>query len=319
MTARTIGQPVVYAGPTIEPEAVRRILPSARVQPPIRRGQLYRDRTFRAGLFVILDGEFLQQLAVSTREVVDVARDGALVVGASSMGALRAAECWPAGVRGFGSVYRMFRAGWLQSDDEVAVAHAPDRPVLHRSVALVDVRHAVSWECRRGGLDPTLGRALVDAAVDSWFADRTWPGLLRAVGAYDPDRARQLARHSLKRRDAERALRGVARWLETDPELGHRPREAVPFRRSELDRERDPEPVAVDPETGGQGAPSLRERARVWARSEAERRGIRASEADRHLARALLPIEGCPDPSAADLSDRARVLALRRQLFGSGP
>jgi len=68
---------------------------------------------------VIIDGVFHQEPAVPPREILDVLEDGAVIVGASSMGALRAAECWPAGMRGVGTIYRLYRRGALKSDDEV--------------------------------------------------------------------------------------------------------------------------------------------------------------------------------------------------------
>ena len=45
--------------------------------------------------------------------------------GAASMGALRAAELAPFGMRGVGAIYRAFARGTLVADDEVAVAHLP--------------------------------------------------------------------------------------------------------------------------------------------------------------------------------------------------
>ena len=114
-----IASPVVYTGITLTAEDVHKVIPNARVRPPISRSDLYTDRIIGNSLFVIIDGVFQQREAISPREVIDVAMSGAIVVGASSMGALRAAECWPAGVRGVGSIYRLFRRGILDSDDEV--------------------------------------------------------------------------------------------------------------------------------------------------------------------------------------------------------
>src|SRR5712691_12195122 len=94
--------PIVYVGPTLSASTVKALLPSSDIRPPIARGYLYRDREAGGAVFVILDGVFTQHLAISPREVVDVACDNALVIGASSMGALRAAECWPVGVQGVG-------------------------------------------------------------------------------------------------------------------------------------------------------------------------------------------------------------------------
>jgi hypothetical protein len=105
MTMKMVGAPIVYVGPTLSVEAVQRAYPGCIIRPPIRRGDLYRDRMLRGAVFLILDGVFFQDEAISPREILDVIADGAMVVGASSMGALRAAECWPMGMRGVGSIY----------------------------------------------------------------------------------------------------------------------------------------------------------------------------------------------------------------------
>ena len=50
---------------------------------------------------------------------------GVAVYGGASMGALRAAELWPLGVVGVGTVFGWYRDGVLDDDDEVALYHAP--------------------------------------------------------------------------------------------------------------------------------------------------------------------------------------------------
>ena len=65
--------PVVYAGPTLHSDEVSDLLPRAQVMPPVRRGDLYRDRLLGFDVLVILDGLFQQELAISPREVIDMA------------------------------------------------------------------------------------------------------------------------------------------------------------------------------------------------------------------------------------------------------
>ena len=47
-------------------------------------------------------------------------------MGASSMGALRAAELSQFGMVGIGEVYQAFKLGRLEDDDEVAIVHGPE-------------------------------------------------------------------------------------------------------------------------------------------------------------------------------------------------
>jgi hypothetical protein len=211
--------PVVYVGPSLHPDDVRRRLPGCQLMPPIRRGDLYRDRLLGFRVFVVLDGVFAQELAISPREMIDIARDGALVMGACSMGAMRAAECWPAGVRGVGSIYRLFRRGALTSDAEVAVAFSPDPPYQPTSVPMINVRYALSRCVRDGILAKTMVERVLRSASGMFFSDRTWPLVLSSAGLQDSDGSlrAQLQRHDLKRLDAIRALDAVRRWVAKRP------------------------------------------------------------------------------------------------------
>ena len=239
--ARSTGiPPVVYVGPTLAEQEVREALPGAEICPPVRRGDLYRGRMLRYSVFVVIDGVFHQHDALPLREIVDVLRDDAWVVGASSMGALRAAECWPAGMQGVGAIYRLFRRGSLGSDDEVAVSFDPNER-RRTSVPLINVRHAVSRAIRRRQLDRVLGARLVKIAVDSFYADRDWRSLLLRAGADDRDGRLEaaLSSYDLKRADAMAALRQVSRRLSRNPELAYRPRRSrTPFVPAESYRER---------------------------------------------------------------------------------
>lgn len=279
--------PLVYVGPTLSLQEVRRALPGCLVRPPIARGDLYRDRLLRGSVFVILDGVFFQQRALSPREILDVVGDGGMVIGASSLGALRAAECWPAGVRGIGSIYRLLRAGALCSDDEVAVAYDPDDPSGRSSVALVNVRHSVWRGVRERRLDAQTAERIVTAAKALFYAERHWPRILRDAGISDLDGmfARALGSHDLKRLDALRALRRVQRWCSSNPEFCVRPRRsAAPFLPWEAERERPHD--ALD---GNPTADAFAELARWLVASGRYRRYASALDAEggpRHRSRA---------------------------------
>lgn len=208
---------VAYLGPSLEVEAARAILPQAHFEGPVRRGDLYRVRNQGALVFLIVDGRFFQEDALPPREVIDVVRDGALVYGASSIGALRAAECWPVGARGVGLIYRLFRSGRLQSDDEVAVATDPDHGFRATSIALVNVRYAMARAVRTGRLDRPGAANILECASRLFYPDRTWPGILAAAGhATDTKLAKFCAGIDLKRDDALRLFRTVATAVTSD-------------------------------------------------------------------------------------------------------
>ncbi len=231
-----IAPAVVYLGPTLPREVVAAALPGADIRPPVRRGDLHRDRMLRYSLFVLIDGVFFQDEAVSLREVIDILEDGAVVLGASSMGALRAAELWPAGMQGVGGVYRLYRRGALVADDEVAVVFDPERPHPPMTVALVDVRWSLRRAVRRGSLERRTAEMLVARAVALPYAERTWQAI--AGSSVAPELLAEIAGDSLKARDAL-ALTGRVRGLvQRDPTVLRRPRRnTIPLQSMDARRE----------------------------------------------------------------------------------
>jgi hypothetical protein len=204
---------VVFTGPSLAHDWVRRALPDAELLPPAARGDLYAARRRGAAVILLIDGVFTHRLAVSPREIVDVLGDGATVYGSSSMGAIRAAECWPAGMRGIGFAFRLYRCGALSSDDAVAVATDPDRGHAAVSVALVNVLAAVRRAHRRGLIAAVSADDIETAASSLFFARRTWRAILQQAGVADPDGQLRafLETVNIKREDAMRAVGEVAR------------------------------------------------------------------------------------------------------------
>ena len=224
----------------------RAILPDAEYCAPAKRGDLYRARFLNTSVFVLIDGVFLQSYAPSPRELVDVVRDGALVIGAASLGALRAAECWPAGVRGVGLIYRLFRSGCLLSDEEVAVTYdgQAHRPL---SIPLVNVRYSTHRAVKAGLLVRSEGERLVQAAESIFYPERTWRAVFSCAAIkVDGDCRRFLESMDLKKGDALRALSLLARLLEQDSSLveRHVRKTDAPFEFTEHVREPSADPMA---------------------------------------------------------------------------
>jgi hypothetical protein len=199
-------------GPSVDREIVRRKLPNARIEPPIVRGDLDRLCAEGARDFLVIDGAFAQQLAIAPSEIVAALRDGARVRGTASLGAIRAAECWPAGMEGLGAVHRLYRWRVISSDDEVAVAVDPERAFAAISVALIDVRYAVLAALSRGLLRRTDAGALLTAARRAHFSERRWRTIFAAAGVPFTGSVRQICeRTDIKRRDAMAAVERLAR------------------------------------------------------------------------------------------------------------
>jgi hypothetical protein len=131
---------VVFVGPSLRPHDA--VPQGIEVRPPAARGDLLAAGQKGARVIGLIDGVFAARLAVSNTEVREAARLGARLFGASSMGALRAAEC-PDAMTGVGEIHRMFVSGELTDDDEVACLVHPET-FAAMSLPLVQVRAAAT-------------------------------------------------------------------------------------------------------------------------------------------------------------------------------
>lgn len=211
---------VVFTGPSLDAATVRVALPYADVRPPACRGDIDAAVTQGATGILLIDGGFAHRLAVAPSEIVRALRTGVPMVGAASLGAIRAAECHHAGMMGLGAIQRLYRLRVLSEDDEVAVATEPDRDFRASSVALVNVRFAMLAALRAGLLRRPSAEAVLAAAKRRPFSERLWNAILHEAGAHDEPELTALCHATdVKRRDAELAVARVA---------AHPPRPAVP-------------------------------------------------------------------------------------------
>lgn len=136
---------VIFCGPTITATMVLELMPSARVQPPAGCGDVYRVcRDESVAAIGLVDGYFDHRLSVWHKEILWALSRGIHVYGAASMGALRAAELAPLGMRGVGKIFHQFSRGELEDDDEVAVVHeSRERGYAARSDAMVNLRETL--------------------------------------------------------------------------------------------------------------------------------------------------------------------------------
>lgn len=113
--------------------------------PPAEEGDVLRLIPRKPKIIGIIDGYFENVPAVWHKEILYAMSKGIHVVGAASIGALRAAELNAFGMEGVGAIYEAFLNGFFEDDDEVAVLHGPAElgyPVL--SEAMVNIRSTFS-------------------------------------------------------------------------------------------------------------------------------------------------------------------------------
>lgn len=215
---------VVFAGPTISPAEIRNLVDGVDVLGPARQGDVYRAALSHPDVIGLIDGYFDRVPSVWHKEILWAMREGIQVVGAASMGALRAAELAPFGMIGVGKVFRAFHLGELDRDDEVAIIHGPPESGYRSlSDAMVNIRASVSNAFLEGIISATTADLAIATGIAMNYADRTYPALLAHLRAteHDPDWVEDFARWlkkgavNQKHLDALALCRLLALWQRT--------------------------------------------------------------------------------------------------------
>jgi hypothetical protein len=177
-----------FAGPSLPAReilgACSTVAADVRVLPPIQQGDLLRGMSDLPDVVGIIDGCFHQVPAVLHKEILLALERGARVLGAASLGALRAAELDAFGMEGIGEIYRLYKDGHLDGDDEVAVVHAgQEEGYRSATVPLVNIRHNLRLATARGLISPRTANLLLSVAQRVHFTERTYEKVLRAAQA----------------------------------------------------------------------------------------------------------------------------------------
>lgn len=170
----------VFLGPSLDRKEAEQIL-SATYLPPAKRGDLLAAAAHGSTIICLIDGVFHQESAVAHREILSAIRDGIRVIGASSMGALRAAEMDTLGMEGIGEIYRMYKNGELVSDDEVALIFDPVTGAA-LSEPLINIRFTLKKARENGVIDTAAHDALLAAARSVFYPQRTYSRIVAVAG-----------------------------------------------------------------------------------------------------------------------------------------
>jgi hypothetical protein len=177
---------IAFAGPSLPPSE-RDDYPGIAWHPPCEAGDLLRLDVRASDIACIIDGWFDHRPALRHKEILELLARGIAVIGASSIGALRAAEMTAFGMVGIGAIFRGYASGRLTGDDEVALIHGPEtwdwRPL---SVPLVDVRATICHALRSGAAGRVEADALLRSARAIHYVDRTWTDILASAALPAP-------------------------------------------------------------------------------------------------------------------------------------
>lgn len=213
---------ILFSGPSLAGSAVS--LDEFDVRGPVRQGDVYLASLERPAAIGIIDGYFEGVPAVWHKEILWALRQGIPVLGAASMGALRAAEMDVFGMIGVGAIYTAYREGEIEDDDEVALLHGPQEigyPAL--SVAMVNVRATCKAAVTAGVIGDERAAEVIACAKRQFYKTRTWESVLSEMDrTVSQTLAERVAVHEMdqKREDAEALVEHMVRGgLPTPPEV----------------------------------------------------------------------------------------------------
>lgn len=212
-----MNKPIVYLGPTLNREEASKIL-DADYRDPAKKGDFLRlSHTSDEKKYVgFIDGVFLHDYPPSPIEVYHLAtRKNIELIGASSLGALRAVELEKFGMKGIGKIFQLFKNGILNADDEVAVTFVRDKNIL-QSEALIDIRFNLFLAYKKGIITNQTKKRCVKIAKNIYFPFRNYEDVIRLTQEQFPSTHDELEifrdyilknRDSLKARDAKKLLK----------------------------------------------------------------------------------------------------------------
>jgi hypothetical protein len=175
---------VIFAGPSLPPNARDNCGFEIDWRPPIRQGELYRAALEQPAVIGVIDGYFEVMPTVWHKEILWAMAQGIHVYGAASIGALRAAELDAFGMKGIGRIYEDFRDGVLEDDDEVALLHGPEElgyPPL--TEAMVNIRGTLAKSIRQDIVSAALAAQLTVIGKALFYKERTYEGMLQRATA----------------------------------------------------------------------------------------------------------------------------------------
>jgi hypothetical protein len=169
---------IILAGPSIRGLHLPH-RPDLVFRPPAKQGDIYRATLARPKVIGLIDGYFDGVPSVWHKEILWALSQGIRIFGSASMGALRAAELDSFGMIGIGRIYRWYRDGILEDDDEVALIHGPSESgFLPLSEPMVNVRSTCEAAIAAGIIDPQRAQAILSAAKLLHYRERSWKTLL---------------------------------------------------------------------------------------------------------------------------------------------
>ena len=208
-----MNKPIVYLGPTLRKEEALKIL-DADYRDPAKKGDflmLSQDSDEKKYVGFI-DGVFLHDYPPPPIEVYHLAtRKNIELLGASSLGALRAVELEKFGMKGIGKIFQLYKNGIIDADDEVAVTFVRGSNIL-QSEAMIDIRFNLFLAYKKGIITNDTKKRFVKIAKGIYFPFRNYEDIINLTQQQYPsihDELENFRVHILQNRDSLKARDAV--------------------------------------------------------------------------------------------------------------
>lgn len=193
---------VIFTGPTLSEEEALPWL-EAIYLPPARQGDVISAIfTYMPDIIGIIDGASYPDLEIWHREILYALENGIAVYGASSIGALRAAELDIHGMHGVGRIYESLKGLDVSDDDEVMCHYDRNGSFRRISEPLVNIRATFQVLRREQLIDEKLLLLLLGIAKSLYYKKRTFQAIFeeaRSEEKLSEEQAGALLNHSRSR------------------------------------------------------------------------------------------------------------------------
>lgn len=184
---------------------------------PAAQGDVARAVLEGATVIGLVDGRYEDVAAPWHKEILFALASGVTMLGAGSLGALRAAECAAYGMIGLGEIHSRYMRGELYDDADVAQSHGPEEvDHLPLTEALVNVEATLKRLVEIGEIDAGFFAGAMRAARSIFFKHLDFEAVAQRL-AIDEDRRRAFVaaaranRVDRKRADALLLVEAMAR------------------------------------------------------------------------------------------------------------
>lgn len=183
----------VFVGPSAGTLAVS---PNIDRYSPASLGSIFQAVQLGYQRIGLVDGLFGTVPSVWHKEILYAMACGVEVSGASSMGALRAAELHEAGMIGIGKIFRYYRAGMIMDDDEVCLTHGVlEVGFTPVSSPMINIRLTLSRLEKEKLISPKERLLIINHLKQRHFSERNVKdAVTQLAGVFSDARAKDLVR-----------------------------------------------------------------------------------------------------------------------------